>query len=188
MPEPALGQVTQLLAALSAGHREVLPELIPMVYGELRTIAGRFLRRERPDHTLDATALVHEAYLRLVDQRDVQWQHRAHFFGVAAQMMRRILVDHARKRAAAKRVDARGRVALETAFLPADKPPVDIIALDGALARLADFDPPQSRIVELRFFGGLTIEETAEVVGISPATVKREWTMAKAWLRREIEA
>ncbi|MFQ5805046.1 MAG: sigma-70 family RNA polymerase sigma factor [Phycisphaerae bacterium] len=186
MATPAPGNVTQLLREFGAGDQEALNKLMPQVYAELRTLAGRALRRERRDHTLGATALVHEAYLRLVDQRDVQWQHRAHFFGVAAQLMRRILVDHARKRGAAKRGGARGKVALDDSAMAAGARSVDLTALDEALTRLAEFDPQQNRIVELRFFGGLTIEETAKVLGISPATIKREWTVAKAWLRREI--
>jgi len=159
---------------------------MPVVYGELRRLAQHYLRRERPDHTLRATALVHEAYLRLVDQRAVTWQNRAHFFGVAAQLMRRILVDHARRHHAAKRGGTALKVSLNDVVLAAEERAEDLVALDDALNRLAAMDPRQGRVVELRLFGGLTVEETAEVLRISPATVKREWTTAKAWLSREI--
>ncbi|UCF34170.1 MAG: sigma-70 family RNA polymerase sigma factor [Phycisphaerales bacterium] len=186
MATPEAGNVTHLLLEFSGGDQDALDELMPLVYGELQTLASRALRRERPDHTLETTALVHEAYLRLIDQRRVQWRHRAHFYAVAAQLMRRILVDHARKHDAEKRGGARDKVALEDAVMATGEQPVDLAALNEALNRLAQFDPQQNRIVELRFFGGLTIEETAEVLGVSPATVKRDWTVAKAWLRREI--
>jgi len=186
MVQLAPGEVTQFLAALSAGRQEALPRLIPLVYAELRTLAGRLIRRERRDHTLSTTALVHEAYLRLALQHNVEWEHRAHFFSVAAQMMRRILVDHARKVATAKRGDPSKRVALQTDFLPGNRR-VDVLGIHESLEDLAKFDPQQSRIVELRFFGGLTIAETAEILEVSPATVKREWTVAKAWLKRELE-
>jgi len=159
---------------------------MPVVYGELRRLAQHYLRRERPDHTLQATALVHEAYLRLVDQRAVTWQNRAHFFGVAAQLMRRILVDHARRHHAAKRGGTALKVSLNDVVLAAEERAEDLVALDDALNRLAAMDPRQGRVVELRLFGGLTVEETAEVLRISPATLKREWTTAKAWLSREI--
>ncbi len=159
---------------------------MPVVYEELRRLAKQHLRRERPDHTLQATALVHEAYLRLVDQRAVTWQNRAHFFGVAAQLMRRILVDYARRRQAAKRGGAALKVSLNELVLAAEERSEEVVALDEALERLAAMDPRQGRVVELRIFSGLTVEETAEVLGISPATVKREWTMARAWLSREI--
>ena len=159
---------------------------MPVVYGELRRLAQHYLRRERPDHTLQATALVHEAYQRLVDQRAVTWQNRAHFFGVAAQLMRRILVDHARRHHAAKRGGTALKVSLNDVVLAAEERAEDLVALDDALNRLAAMDPRQGRVVELRLFGGLTVEETAEVLRISPATVKREWTTAKAWLSREI--
>ncbi|UCE60823.1 MAG: sigma-70 family RNA polymerase sigma factor [Phycisphaerales bacterium] len=186
MTKPAPGNATQLLLEFSAGDQDALNKLVPLVYSELRMLAGRALHRERRGHTLDTTALVHEAYLRLVDQQNVHWRHRAHFFGVAAQMMRRILVDHARKRGAAKRGSGRGQVPLEDAAIRISESTIDLTVLDDALNLLAEFDPKPCRIVELRFFGGLTIEETAEVLGISPATVKREWTVARAWLRREI--
>jgi RNA polymerase sigma factor (TIGR02999 family) len=180
-PEP---EVTALLRDWSGGDRAALERLMPLVYAELRKVAAGYLKSERPDHTLQPTALVHEAYLRLVDQRGVNWQNRAHFFGIAAQMMRRILVDHARRRQAAKRDAPVFR--LETAGgAGAEKDP-ELLALDVALEGLEALDPRQARIVELRFFGGLTVEETAEVAGISPATVKREWQTARAWLAREI--
>jgi RNA polymerase sigma factor (TIGR02999 family) len=158
---------------------------MPLVYRELRRRAASYLRAERPDHTLQPTALVHEAYLRLVDQRSVSWANRSHFFGIAAQLMRRILVDHARRRQAAKRA-AVYRVTATAGDLPSGEHAPELLALDGALADLEKLDPRQARIVELRFFAGLTVEETAEVTGVSPATVNREWRTARAWLRREI--
>jgi RNA polymerase sigma factor (TIGR02999 family) len=159
-----------------------------MVYNELRRQARRHLRGERPDHTLESAALVNEAYLRLVRQDVPQWQNRAHFFGVAAQMMRHILVDHARKRIAAKRGAGATVLALDPELVPvARKPGIDLVALDDALEKLASIDPQQTRLIELRFFGGLSIEETAVVLGVSPATVKREWVTARAWLRREMQ-
>jgi len=179
--------VTQLLARLTGGDPQVLNTLLSLVYDELRLLARSYLQRERSDHTLQSTALVHEAYLRLVDQ-NVSWQNRAHFFGIAAQMMRRVLVDHARSRNAAKRGDGVCRVTLNEDLMGAGQRDVNVIALDRALTDLAAFDPRQSRIVELRFFAGLSIEDTAEVLKISPATVKREWAMAKAWLHRELHA
>jgi RNA polymerase sigma factor (TIGR02999 family) len=183
---PAPQDVTQWLSAWRNGNQEALAHLLPLVYDELRRLAQRYLQRERPDHTLQATALVHEAYLRLVDQRQAQWQNRAHFFGLAAQMMRRILVDHARRQHAAKRGGAEPKLSLDEAVWVSAAPAPDLTALDDALTRLAGLDPQHSRLVELRFFGGLTIEETAEVLGVSPATVKRDWSMAKAWLYREL--
>jgi len=158
------------------------------VYAELRTIAGRYLSRESPGHTLQSTALVHEAYLRLVGQRRVQWQNRAHFFGIAAQMMRRILVDHARSRSAAKRGDGACRVTLDEGLVALAERDLDLVALDAALTNLAKIDPQQAKIVELRFFAGLSIEDTSEALHISPATVKRDWAMAKGWLHREMKA
>ncbi len=168
------------------GNKEALDQLIPIVYDELRRQAARYLRHERAGHTLQTTALIHEAYVRLVDQRNVQWQNRAHFFGIAAQLMRRILVDHARTKKRNKRGGSDIRVSLSQANVPVRGQDVDVVALDEALERLAAIDEQQSRIVELRYLSGLTVEETAEVLGISPATVKRDWSMAKAWLRREI--
>ena len=183
---PPPHNVTQLLMAWSHGDKDALAHLMPLVYDELRQLAARHLHHERPAHTLQATALVHEAYLRLVDQSQVQWQNRAHFFGVAAQVMRRLLVDHARRQHAAKRGGGVPKLALDEALQVAEGRATDVVALDEALTTLTALDPQQSQIVRLRFFGGLTIEETAEVVGVSPATVKRDWTVAKAWLYREL--
>ncbi len=185
LAEPAPGEVTRILRAWSSGDPRALDRLIPLVYGELRRLASRYLRKERPDHTLQPTALVHEAYLRLVGQRRVSWQNRAHFFGVAAQLMRRILVDHARRRLATKRRGQTARGQPQPADWPSDHRPEDLLAVDEALDRLSVMDPRQGRVVELRFFSGLPVEETAVVLGISPATVKREWSIAKAWLSRE---
>ena len=184
--EAPRSDVTELLQLWSGGRKDAFDELLPLIYAELRRLASSYLRRERRDHTLQATALVHEAFLKLVDQRAVRWQNRAHFFGIAAQAMRRILVDHARARAAGKRGDGARPVALDDAMLLTDAPDVDVLALDEALTRLAVLDPQQSRVVELRFFGGLTMDETAEVLHISPATVGRDWTLAKAWLYAEL--
>jgi RNA polymerase sigma-70 factor (ECF subfamily) len=178
--------VTQLLIGWSNGDKDALDALMPVVYDELHRQASRYLRRERVGHTLQTTALIHEAYLRLIDQRNVHWQNRAHFYGIAAQLMRRILVDHARTRKRAKRGGSDLRVSLSKADVFAKVRDLDIVALDEALERLALIDEQQSRIVELRFFSGLTVEETAEVLSISPATVKRDWSMAKAWLHREV--
>jgi RNA polymerase sigma-70 factor, ECF subfamily len=184
MAHPANGtNITELLIEWNNGRNGALEDLLPLVYGELRRLAAHRLRQERPDHTLQPTALVHEAYLRLVDQRRVRWQNRAHFYGVAAHIMRRILVDQARARKADKRGGEWQRVTLTDNKTPNESRDVDVLALDNALQRLAALDPQQERIVELRYFGGLTLEETAEVVGISTATVKREWAIAKAWLR-----
>ena len=178
--------VTQLLIGWGKGDKEALDALLPLVYEELRKQAAGYLRRERVGHTLQTTALIHEAYLKLVDQKNVHWQNRAHFFGIAAQLMRRILVDHARTKKRAKRGGSDIRVTFNDANLMGQAKDLDIVALDEALNRLAEIDEQQSRIVELRFFSGLTVEETAEVLAISPATVKRDWSMAKAWLHREI--
>lgn len=156
------------------------------MYAELHDLAVSYLRRERSDHTLQPTALVHEAYLRLVDQRSSTWQNRAHFFGIAAQAMRRILLDHARRKHAGKREGQAQRVTLEEGMAEAPQRSLDLIALDVALERLKTMDERQYKVVELRFFGGLDVEQTAEVLGISPATVKRDWTFAKAWLHREL--
>ncbi len=179
-------EVTQMLADWSNGNQQALNSLLPLVYDEMRRIASRYLRRERVGHTLQTTALVHEAYLRLIDQQQVNWQSRAHFYGIAAQMMRRILIDHAREQQADKRGGGMPKIAIDEALDAAEEKEVDLIALDDALNTLAKLDEQQSRIVELRFFGGLTIEETAAVLHISPATIKREWVMAKAWLHREL--
>jgi RNA polymerase sigma-70 factor (ECF subfamily) len=180
-------QITQLLIAWSDGRREALENLVPLVYEDLRRMAAGYMQREPAGHALQPTALVHEAYVRLIDQRHVKWRNRAHFFGVAAGMMRRILVDQARLRRAEKRGGGWERVTLVGDEVAVDGPDeVDVLALHESLERLATFDPQQERIVELRYFGGLTIEEAAEVVGISAATVVREWTIAKAWLRAEL--
>ena len=182
--------VTDLLRRWHEGDREALERLMPLVYQELHRIASRYLRHERPGHTLQSTALVHEAYVKLVDQRRVDWQNRAQFFGLAAQAMRRILVDHARARSREKRGSGAPLVALDAVQPVAAESnvhPADAIALDRALEKLETFDPGQARIVELRFFGGLTVEETADILGTSPSTVKREWTLARAWLYRELE-
>ena len=179
--------VTDLLVRWRQGDREALDSLMPMVYVELRRLAHHYLQRERSDHTLQSTALVHEAFLRLAGQNPPQWQNRAHFFGIAAHVMRQILVEYARAHSAAKRGGVNScKVTLDEALDLPQRIDVDVIALDGALNRLNELDPQQSRIVELRFFAGLTIEDTSEVMGISPATVKRDWTSARAWLHREI--
>jgi RNA polymerase sigma factor (TIGR02999 family) len=182
---PTAAEVTSLLQASSQGDEEALNKLLPLVYAELRKLAKRYLRKERPDHSLQATALVHEAYLRLVGQ-EVSWQNRAHFFGVAAEMMRRILIDNARKHQASKRGSGAIKLALDEALDMADEKAAELIALDDALKALAIFDEQKSKIVELRFFGGLSIEETAQVLSLSPATVVRQWKMAKAWLYHEV--
>ena len=183
---PETAKITQLLIEWNNGRSGALQDLLPLVYGELRGLAARRLRRERPDHTLQPTALVHEAFIRLVDQRRVRWQNRAHFYGVAAQVMRRILVDGARKRATDKRGAGWQRVTLVGDKTPNGSRDVDVLALDDALRRLAVLDPQQERIVELRYLGGLTLDETAQVTGISTATVKREWAIARAWLRAQL--
>jgi RNA polymerase sigma-70 factor (ECF subfamily) len=180
-------EITELLIAWSGGNREALDDLMPVVYADLRRMAAGYMQREPPDHPLQPTALVSEAYLRLVDQRRVKWRNRAHFFGVAAEMMRRILVDQARRRRAERRGRDWERVTLTGLDLAVNEPSqLDVLALNESLERLAVFDPQQARIVELRYFGGLTIEEVAEVVGVSEATIAREWTIAKAWLRANL--
>jgi len=184
---PPSTEVTALLARWSEGDSAALERLMPLVYDECRRIASLQLRRERPEHTLEPTALVHELYLRLVDQSRTDWKNRAHFFGIAAQLMRRILVDHARSRNAAKRDSTRMFMSVDAEVdLPDQSRIADVLALDEALGRLAERDPEQQKIVELRFFAGLTVEEIAHVVGRSPRTVKREWRLAKAWLFREL--
>ncbi len=177
--------VTQLLANWSHGDQAALQELLPMVYGELRRLASAYLRRERPGHTLQSTALVHEAFLRMVGQQ-VEWRSRAHFYGIAAQMIRRILVDYARSQHAEKRGSGAVALALDEALAVAQERDLDLLRLDDALEQLAKFDERQSRVVELRFFAGLSIEETAEVMHLSPASIKREWQTARAWLYREL--
>lgn len=180
-------EITQLLVSWSQGDQAAAEKLMPLVYQELRRLAKGYLRRERPNHTLQPTALVHEAYLRLIDQQSVSWQNRAQFFGMAATLMRRILIDHARARRAAKRQGKEYALSLSQADRFSRQPDVNLLALDDALKDLAAIKPQHSRIVELRFFGGLTIEETAAVLGISHATVEREWSFARAWLRREVD-
>ena len=180
--------VTQLLVRWEGGDRAALDALMPLVEQELRQLARSYLRRERSGHTLQPTALVNEAYLKLVDQRDARWQSRAHFYGVAAQLMRRILVDHARARAAEKRGGPQAyAVTLSEADRVSAQPALDLLAVHEALEELAALDPQQARVVELKFFGGLTIEETAEALGVSHATVERDWKAARAWLRRKLE-
>jgi RNA polymerase sigma factor (TIGR02999 family) len=182
------GEVTRLLAQVRSGDAEAPERLIALVYAELRKLAARHMRRERPGHTLQATALVHEAYLRLVGQREVEWQNRAHFFAIAAQVMRRILLDYARQRRALKRGGMDKRITLDDALSISDDHLDQILSLDESLRKLALKDPAQSRLVELRFFAGMTVEETSEALGISTATVKREWSHAKAWLNRDLSA
>jgi RNA polymerase sigma-70 factor (ECF subfamily) len=185
MVVPSPNEVTRLLVDWGNGDQAALGELIPLVYDELRRLAGRYMRRESQGHTLQTSALVNEAYLRLVDQRRVQWQNRAHFFGVAAQLMRRILVDHARSRLRAKRGGGAQIVSLDGQAVMS-KEVSELIALDDALKNLAEMDPRKSQIVEMKFFGGLTTEEVAEVLKVTPRTVEREWRKAKAWLNRSL--
>ena len=175
-------EVTRLLVDWSKGDQKALDDLMPVVFDELRTLARRYLRRERTDHTLQPTALVNEAYLRLIDQRSVQWQNRAHFFGVAAQMMRRILVDHARGHHREKRGGGAVKVTLDEVVSLTDQGAAELVVLDEALTALAEIDERKSRVVELRYFGGLSVEETAEVLQVSANTVLRDWKLAKAWL------
>jgi len=180
-------QITRLLKQWSNGNAEVLDDLMPLVYVELRRQASGYLRRERSNHTLQPTALINEAYLKLIDQRAVKWQNRAHFFAIAAQAMRRILVDYARQRQRDKRGGKAENLSLEQAIsIVSQEKSVDLVALDDALTRLEKFDERQARVVELRYFSGLSIDETAEVLGVSNVTVRRDWNMAKAWLLQEI--
>jgi RNA polymerase sigma factor (TIGR02999 family) len=181
-------EITNLLARLGSGQPEVSARLIALVYPELRAMAGRCMRRERSDHTLQATVLVHEAYLRLVGQENVHWENRAQFFGFAAHVMRRVLVDYAREHRALKRGGAAARVTLDDALLITEDHMDRVLMMDDSLRKLAAVDLAQSRIVELRFFAGMTVEETSEVMGISTATVKREWSHAKAWLQRDMRS
>jgi RNA polymerase sigma factor (TIGR02999 family) len=183
---PSPQEVTQLLVASRSGDQHARDELMPLVYQELHRLAHQYMSRERPGHTLQTSALVNEAFLRLADQTDVQWQNRAHFVGLAGQMMRRILVDYARNRGYAKRGGGAVQVSLDEELVVSDERSAEVVALDDALQSLARLDERKSRLVELRFFGGLSIEETAEVLGVSPGTVMRDWTLAKAWLRREM--
>ena len=180
-------EVTLLLRRLSAGDKSALDQLLPLIYTQLHQLASRYMRRERPGHTLQTTALVHEAYLQLVGQENAHWESRSQFFGVAVQLMRRILVDHARAHGAAKRGGHLPRLSLDEAVVMAKERGGDLLAIDELLQRLAAIDPRQARIVELRFFTGLSVEETAQVLSISDRTVKREWAMAKAWLQRELQ-
>lgn len=186
MTQPATHDVTQLLIEWSNGDKAALDKLVPLIHEELRQLARHYMSRERIGHTLQTTALVNEAYLRLVNRKDVQWEGRTHFFAIAATVMRNILVDHARSHAYAKRGGGAQKTELDEAMMVSQKRTEEVVALDDALTDLAVFDPQQSQIVELRFFGGLTIEETAEVLNLSPATIKREWKTAKAWLHREL--
>jgi RNA polymerase sigma factor (TIGR02999 family) len=179
--------ITEVLARWGNGEQSALDELVPLIYKELRRLAGNYIRRERHGHTLQPTALINEVFLRLIDQSNMRWQNRAHFFGIAAKLMRRILVDHARKDQAAKRGGGQYSLSLSRADRVAGQPSVDLLAVHLALQQLEGLDPQQSRIVELRFFGGLTIEETAEVLSLGHATVEREWKMARSWLRHELE-
>jgi RNA polymerase sigma-70 factor, ECF subfamily len=180
-------EVTVLLSALKQGDDAAAARLMPLIYDELRRLAGSYMRRERTDHTLQATALVHEAYLKLVEQRSTDWQSRAHFFGVAAQLMRRILVDHARGHSRQKRGGEHAKVSLDEALVFAEQQADEVLAVDDSLNQLAKMDPRQARVVELRFFGGLSVEETADVLGVSPKTIKREWSVAKAWLTADLK-
>jgi RNA polymerase sigma factor (TIGR02999 family) len=189
MPEPARDTpegVTRLLLDWNGGNRAALDALLPLVYSELRRLARRYMQSENREHTLQPTALVHEAYLWLIDQKRVNWQNRAQFFGVAAQIIRRLLVDHARARHRLKRGGGELKATWSENISAPEQGEVDLLVLDNALSTLAELDPQQSRIVELRYFGGLSIEETAAALDISPATVKRDWAMARAWLFREI--
>ena len=185
---PSPQQVTQLLVAWGNGDEVAREELISVVYQELHRLAHHYMKRESPGHTLQTSALVNEAFVRLVDQRNVRWQNRAHFFGIAAQMMRRILVDYARNRRYSKRGGGARAMALDDALIVSDERSAEVVSIHEALQQLAELDPRKGQIVELRFFGGLSIEETAEVLGVSPGTVMRDWTLAKAWLRREISS
>jgi RNA polymerase sigma factor (TIGR02999 family) len=179
-------EITNLLIDWNHGDESALDRLIPVVYDELRRLAGRCMSQEGPGHTLQSTAVVHEAYLKLFDQQRVQWQNRTQFFAVAAQLIRRILVDHARGANAAKRGGVARKLSLDENLGVFESRDLDLVALDDAMAALARFDPQQSRVIELRFFAGLTIEETAETLGVSPTTVKRDWITAKAWLFNEL--
>jgi RNA polymerase sigma-70 factor, ECF subfamily len=180
-------EVTMLLSALTNGEDGAAAKLIPVVYDELRRLAGSYMRRERVDHTLQATALVNEAYLKLIEQRAVNWQSRAHFFGVAAQLMRRILIDYARGHTREKRGGEQKKVSLDEVFLFSEQQADELLAVDDSLNLLAKMDPRQARVVELRFFAGLSVEEAAEALGVSPKTVKRDWSVAKAWLYADLK-
>ena len=185
--EPVAPDVTSLLKKLADGNQEAATKLIPVIYHELHRLAVGHLRHERPDHTLQPTALVHEAYIKLVAQRNADWQSRTHFFAVASQLMRRILVDYARRQLRAKRGGREAKLSLEEVLLVSPNRPDKMLALDESLTRLEKMDARQGRIVELRYFGGLTVEEAAEILRVSPTTVRREWTSAKAWLYGELK-
>jgi len=187
-PMPTKSDITQWLSGCKSGDREALESLLPLVYDELHRQAVRSFGRERAGHTLQPTALVNEVYLRLVNQRDMKWQNRAQFFGIAAQMMRRILVSHARARRAQKRGGGETRILLDEDLAAAPERDLNLLALDDALRKLETIDADKSRMVELRFFSGLSVEETAELMGVSPRTIDRQWQIAKAWLHREISA
>ena len=186
MDDPSSHNITHLLKEWTDGDERALDRLTPLVYSELREQAARYLRRERRGHTLQTTALINEAYVRLIDAKDVHWQNRAHFFAIAANLMRRVLVDHARRRNAEKRGGAQIRLTLSDVVAMTEETGVDLLAIDEALDRLAAIDPQQARVVELRFFSGLSVEETAAALGISAKTVKRDWSVARAWFRREM--
>ena len=179
-------EVSRLLADCGDGDQAAFNQLLPLVYDELHRLASSYMSRERPDHTLQTTALVNEAYLRLADQRDPRWQNRVHFFAVASKVMRQILIDHARRRTRAKRGGNQTRLSLDEAAILSDERAADLLALDEALTKLASVDARKSRVVELRFFSGLTIEEVAEVLKVTPKTVARDWAMARAWIHREL--
>jgi RNA polymerase sigma-70 factor (ECF subfamily) len=186
--DPSPHEVTQLLVAWTNGDQGARDQLMSVVYQELHRLAHHYMKRESPGHTLQTSALVNEAFLKLIDQRNVQWRNRAHFFGIAAQMMRRILVDYARQRRYAKRGGDARQVTLNDDLIVTDQRSADVVALDEALIELANIDDRKSKVVELRFFGGLSIEEAAEVLAVSPGTVMRDWTLAKAWLQRAMTA
>ena len=186
MATPSSSELTQILADASRGDEDAANRLFPLIYDELHRLAQRYLRRERPDHTLQATALVHEAYLKLLGQRNAAWANRAHFMAVAATAMRRILVNHAKSHRAARRGGGRAKLTIDEAAAVFEDRAIDLIALDEALTRLAEVDPDQARIVELRFFGGLSVDDTARHLGVSARTVHYDWAMARAWLRGEL--
>ncbi len=187
MNQQTSNEITQMLIEMTDGNEEVVNEILPLIYDELRRLAGNYLRKERGNHTLQPTALVHEAYMKLIDQKAVKWQNRSHFFGIAAQIMRRILVDHARKHKAEKRGGEGDNISLEEEFVVSEKSrPAELLALDEALEKLAVMDEIKAKIVELRYFGGLNVRETAEVLDVSEITVKRHWRAAKAWLYGQI--
>lgn len=187
MTTPSAHEVTRLLLAWNEGDQAALEKLMPLVHAELHRLAHHYMGGERHGHTLQTTALINEAYLRLIDWKSVRWQNRAHFFGVSARLMRRILVDFARSRPHLERAGQLQQVSLDEALAVAEEPSADLVALDEALTTLAELDPRKSRVVELRFFGGLSVEETAEVLKVAPITVMREWNKAKAWLYRELK-